>query len=64
MDPEDFTEEAPPISEELIAYLERHIPKKDVRPTDNIDEIMYYGGKRYVVEFLKSLFLKERNYYE
>tara|TARA_A100001201_G_C4084513_1_gene200014 strand:- start:699 stop:884 length:186 start_codon:yes stop_codon:yes gene_type:complete len=61
MDPDDFTDEPPPISKELIDYLERHIPKKDVRPTDNIDEIMYYGGKRYVVEFLKSLHRKGEN---
>jgi len=50
--PEEYT---PTIPKEIIEYLEKILPARDYNSTDELAEIMFYSGKRAVVNLLKSL---------
>ena len=45
----------PPISTDLIKFLDERVPSKDFSPSDSLREIDFYGGKRDLVNFLKRL---------
>lgn len=47
-------EEEPPVTKELIEYLEMILPPKDLKPTDTRDEAMFYAGKRALINYLKT----------
>lgn len=55
----DSTPTTPPITKELLAYLEKVIPSKDWTPADCLSDVMFYSGKRDVVNFLKQLHLDQ-----
>ncbi len=50
-----MSEYIPPIPTELIKFLDERVPSKDFSPSDSLREIDFYGGKREVVNFLKTL---------
>lgn len=46
----------PIISEELLIELDDLFPNESAKPDDTINHLMYRGGQRSVVEFLKVKF--------
>jgi hypothetical protein len=51
----------PAISKALVDYLQKVMPPKDHKPVDEMADIMFYAGKREVVNFLKQLHLTQKN---
>lgn len=49
----------PYISEELLIELDDLFPNESARPDDTINHLMYRGGQRSVVEFLKGKFSEQ-----
>ena len=61
MNPDHFEEEKTPVvSKALIEYLQKIIPPRDHKPTDSVEEIMFYSGKREIVNTLKQLHLNQK----
>ncbi len=50
----------PTVSKALVEYLDNIIPARDHKPTDDLKDIMFYAGKRDVVNFLKELHLTQK----
>ena len=49
----------PIISEELLIELDDLFPNESAKPDDTINQLMYRGGQRSVVEFLKGKFSEQ-----
>lgn len=45
----------PHISKVLVEYLDELLPAKDYKPEDSKDDIMFYSGKRDLVNLLRHL---------
>ena len=49
----------PIISEELLIELDDRFPNESAKPDATINTLMYQGGQRSVVEFLKGKFSEQ-----
>ena len=49
----------PVISEELLIELDERFPLEHALPDETINSLMYKGGQRSVVEFLKGKFSEQ-----
>ena len=49
----------PYISEELLIELDERFPNESARPDETINALMFKGGQRSVVEFLKGKFSEQ-----
>ena len=53
MNPKEI--ETPHVTKELLEYLKKVVPNKDFKPEDGRDEIMFYSGKRALINHLKQI---------
>lgn len=51
----------PELSKDLILQLNEEIPEKTPTPSQDLSQIMFYAGKRHVINYLLMLLNQDEN---
>ena len=51
----DIEEDIPTIPQDIITFLEKILPPRDYDTSASYEEVLFYSGKRAVIQLLKSL---------